>query len=325
MHISVIICTWNRCRLLRRTLESVCALTIPTNHLWEVIVVNNNCTDATDAVLAEFATRLPLRRVFEPGLGVSRARNTAAKAAAGDLLLYTDDDVRLAPHWLSAYAEAAEMWPNAWYFGGPITPWFASRPPLWARAPYGFVDGMLVQLDLGPLSRGFQTEEYPFGPNMAFRRGVFERAWFIEYVGRKGTEQIRDSEISLVHKLKQLGLPGMWVPRAQVEHFVPQSRATLKYLWSYCFGKGRAAVRLYSRPNDLSHECPSPALRAQLSPAFRDGIRLLSQSGKGVAKLLLGREDWVGNWIFVAYQCGQIYEARCAASPAPATERENFR
>src|SRR5207253_11169792 len=100
MHATVAICTWNRSQLLRQTLDQFLDLAIPAGMTWELLVVNNNSTDDTDVVLAEFESRLPLRRLFEREPGLSHARNAALAAATGDYILFTDDDVLIAQSWL---------------------------------------------------------------------------------------------------------------------------------------------------------------------------------------------------------------------------------
>ncbi|MBI4324420.1 MAG: glycosyltransferase [Chloroflexi bacterium] len=65
----------------------------------EVIVVDNNSTDAT----AELARREGAEVVFEPVNQISRARNAGGKVAGGDWLLFIDAD-----SWLSA-ATLADM------------------------------------------------------------------------------------------------------------------------------------------------------------------------------------------------------------------------
>ena len=50
MDISVILCTFNRCRLLPAALESVAASKMPSGIGWEVLVVDNNSTDQTREV-----------------------------------------------------------------------------------------------------------------------------------------------------------------------------------------------------------------------------------------------------------------------------------
>jgi hypothetical protein len=42
--VSLVICTYNRCELLRQTLESIARLRPPAGLKWEVLVVDNNCS-----------------------------------------------------------------------------------------------------------------------------------------------------------------------------------------------------------------------------------------------------------------------------------------
>src|SRR5215467_3645713 len=53
MDVTVAICTWNRAELLRQTLEQFTNITSPSGQTWELLVANNNCTDATDDVLVD--------------------------------------------------------------------------------------------------------------------------------------------------------------------------------------------------------------------------------------------------------------------------------
>jgi glycosyltransferase involved in cell wall biosynthesis len=108
-------------------------LRIPANVDWELLVVNNNCTDDTDAVIARHQDALPLRRLFEPEQGLSNARNSAVAVAKGDYILWTDDDVLVSSNWLVEYANAFRSWPDAAFFGGPIEPWFSTEPPAWLK------------------------------------------------------------------------------------------------------------------------------------------------------------------------------------------------
>src|SRR5437899_2703201 len=103
MRVTVVICTWNRARLLDRTLTAMRRLRIPEATQWELLVVNNNCTDDTDEVIEKHLTHLPIRRLVEPEQGHSNARNRALTVATGDLILWTDDDVEVDPEWLLAY------------------------------------------------------------------------------------------------------------------------------------------------------------------------------------------------------------------------------
>ncbi len=79
--LSVIICTWNRCVSLRETLESFKRMTVPPDVSWELIVVDNNSTDATAQTIDDFKEHLPIVQVFESNPGKSYALNTAVKMA----------------------------------------------------------------------------------------------------------------------------------------------------------------------------------------------------------------------------------------------------
>ena len=134
--ISLSICTYNRSDSLRETLDSVCSLN-NRERLTEVLIVDNNSTDATAAIVASYASKLPIRRVVETAQGLSYARNRALKEFKGEILLFTDDDVCLDVDWLSGFFKAAGQFSNAQYFGGRIIPKWEDQPPrrwFWHRS-----------------------------------------------------------------------------------------------------------------------------------------------------------------------------------------------
>lgn len=92
MDVTLVVCTRNRAESLRRTLEAV--ERIESAHAWELVVVENACTDRTPDVVSSFAERtsISVRRAVEPEPGLSRARNTGCRAAQGDIIAFTDDD-----------------------------------------------------------------------------------------------------------------------------------------------------------------------------------------------------------------------------------------
>jgi glycosyltransferase involved in cell wall biosynthesis len=97
--VSAIIPARNEEASIARAVESV-AMQI---EVWEVIVVNDQSTDRTGAILAELAKRIPKLRVIEAGplpagwVGKNHAVSIGAAAAQGDWLLFTDADTHHYP------------------------------------------------------------------------------------------------------------------------------------------------------------------------------------------------------------------------------------
>src|SRR6266576_376499 len=106
MRISLVICTYNRAFSLGRTLESLRQMSVPRDLEWELIVVDNNSTDNTRAVVQKFARTagLTISYFFEAKQGLCHARNAGVANANGEVIAFTDDDVRVAPQWIRELA-----------------------------------------------------------------------------------------------------------------------------------------------------------------------------------------------------------------------------
>jgi glucosyl-dolichyl phosphate glucuronosyltransferase len=296
MHITVVICTWNRAELLDQTLGAMHGLEVPAGVDWELLVVNNNCTDHTDAVIARHTDHLPLRRLFEPTPGKSHACNLAIAEATGELILWTDDDVLVDPSWLAAYAAAARRYPDAGFFGGKITPWFEGSPPRWLREHWGMVENAFAVRDLGNEPLQFNSRVVPYGANFAVRTAVQRLYPFDTDLGPRPGSALRMEEIALVRRMIADGLTGWWVPRAQVRHFIPRSRQSTRYLLDYGRGYGEylaltggrvEGVHWFGKPRWMWRELVETGVRYHLrrlwaSPQtwLRDLMTYAEQRGK---------------------------------------------
>jgi glycosyltransferase involved in cell wall biosynthesis len=95
MHVSVVIPTFNRSALLRRTVPAL--MNQKTDGFtYEVIFVSNGSSDDTGVVLDEMVAQNPekLRYFYiDPTGGPSAPRNFGIRAATGDVVIILDDDV----------------------------------------------------------------------------------------------------------------------------------------------------------------------------------------------------------------------------------------
>jgi glycosyltransferase involved in cell wall biosynthesis len=126
--LTIAICTWNRAELLDHTLTSLSEQRVDPAVPFEVLIVDNNSTDDTEAVAHSAGRRLPLRYVRETTQGLSHARNRALDESRTDLVLFTDDDVLVEAGWTSEFSRASQSFPDAAVLGGPIEPIFPPPP-----------------------------------------------------------------------------------------------------------------------------------------------------------------------------------------------------
>ncbi len=100
MRFSVVIPTYRR---RERVLRHVEALAEQTWKDFEVVVVDDGSGDGTAAALRGLETPFPLTVVEQENQGAAQARNVGARAAAGELLLFLDDDMEADPALLAEH------------------------------------------------------------------------------------------------------------------------------------------------------------------------------------------------------------------------------
>jgi hypothetical protein len=104
--ISVIVPVYNRARLVRECLKSLCAQQYPD---FEVIAVDDGSTDGTADAVREFPVKLV---TLEGNAGAARARNAGARSASGTWLAFTDSDCCAPPGWLGMLASRMDENPG---------------------------------------------------------------------------------------------------------------------------------------------------------------------------------------------------------------------
>ena len=158
--VSVVVCAYNAADTLEDCLGSLSRLDYPA---FEVVVVNDGSRDDTGAMAHRHAAADARFRVIDtPNQGLSAARNVGLAAADGEIVAYTDADVRVDPDWLAFLVQPLRGAPEVVASGGPNVvpaddPWMAQCV---ARAPGGPTHVLLDD----------RAAEHVPGCNMAFRR-----------------------------------------------------------------------------------------------------------------------------------------------------------
>lgn len=254
MIFSVVIATYNRAGDLRQTLASLAGLR-PAGE-WEVIVVDNNSSDDTRAVVEGAAPSFPapLRYVFEREQGRSPALNAGIRLAQGDIIVTTDDDVRVEADWLDRAGEGLERL-GCDYVGGRVLPIWGAPRPAWLPNRGGKHWAVIALLDYGdrPIEFGARV---PLGVNMAFRREAFERAGMLDpHTGRKAGTLLGQEVREWCIRARAAGVRGFYVPEMVVQHIIPASRLNKKYFRRWFYWRGISRAMLYARAG-LDMEAP---------------------------------------------------------------------
>jgi len=238
---TVIISTHNRAEILQQTLQRL-ALQEPNGVTWEVIVVDNGCTDNTQGILGECGPSLPLVSLKEPELGKNRAINRALAVARGDLLIFTDDDVLTEPDWVAAYVDAAKRWADDSVFCGPVIPKFPEKTSDWIKDesfPYASI--AFAALDYSDVE---EESSLAFGPNLAIRSQTLENMAYNENIGPQGKNYAMGSEAELLRRLESKGERFIYIPSTRVQHVIRPEQITTPWLLGRAYRFGRGHVRL---------------------------------------------------------------------------------
>lgn len=127
--VTVIIPTYNRAEILRKTLEGY-AKQNGNHRILEIIVVDDGSNDHTREVVAEASfSQVPLRYCYQHNAGLAAARNHAIREAKGDLLLFGDDDIIPSPSLTAKHVRCHEINPAEEVGILGYVPWLPDRKP----------------------------------------------------------------------------------------------------------------------------------------------------------------------------------------------------
>ena len=244
MLVSAVVCTHNLDNY-QNLVEAVDSLLEQTHREIEVVIVVDGNEELRDKVVADYQGRDAVTTILlSKSVGVSGARNAGIRVARGDVVAFIDDDAVADRRWienlLGTYWEY-----DAVAVGGKVLPvWLGRRPDYLPEELYWLV---------GTTHDGFADEKVAevrntFGPNMSFKRKVFEKAGvFNESLGfaEKGTSYIQAEEAEFALRMKQtLGKGVIYDPDAIVYHKVPQSKLGVRTLLRRAFYQGYSKALL---------------------------------------------------------------------------------
>jgi GT2 family glycosyltransferase len=221
MSVSVVVCTMDRPEALARCLGALRECTPPPA---QVVVVDQGSRAAE-------LEGVEVVRMTERG--VSRGRNLGARAAAHELLAFTDDDCVPAPDWIGALLRGFEDGVDG--VTGRVLPLpgeggvaVSSRTSTARRTFSG---------------RGQTPWDIGTGGNLSLRRSAFEAVGGFDETLGPGTPAHAAEDVDLLYRLANAGSMLRYEPDAVVFHERKSRRSRVGGRYGYGFGLGAFLAR----------------------------------------------------------------------------------
>lgn len=221
------LCTYNRAALLERVLDACCEQTI-ADDAYEIVLVNDGSTDDTPRVIerARLRASCAFTVVNQANAGLSKARNAGIARAAGERIIFIDDDVLPLPNFVAEHLRAQERHRGAIVRGGAVEVDDPDDlpPPVWSIRNY--------------------SGNYFWTTNVSVPLGTIrDIGGFDESFSEYGWEDI---DVGL--RLRQAGVRAIFHPQALVYHVKPRPRVEgVEKMLRQARAQARTAVRLVRR------------------------------------------------------------------------------
>lgn len=250
MNCSIIICTYNGREKLETTLQSI--LNQETDFLWELILIDNNCTDDTfdfaKTYLNGSGLDFRIEKFKKPGkmyafwFGLSLAKY--------EIILDCDDDNELSSNYLDEGLKTFKLFPKVGALGGcgvlpkqEIPTWFSQFSKSYALGPQGN--------HLVPLA----SFAHLYGAGCFYRKFILDELkekGFISLLScRKGEELSSGGDVEFCHAIQLSGFDLMYSENLVFIHHIESKRLNFEYYLKLKIGISSSFPILYSYRLDL--------------------------------------------------------------------------
>ncbi|NQT02512.1 MAG: glycosyltransferase family 2 protein [Planctomycetes bacterium] len=234
--ITAVICTRDRAHFLDKCIKSLLEQSLDREK-YEILVIDNGSTDTTGDIIKCFADEAVIRSVYEPVIGLSRARNTGWQNAKGQYVGYIDDDAVAEEGWLESALWCFEnLSPMPDWVGGPINLDWESTSPDWINQELSVSLGKVYW---GDERSRLRNDQRLGGGNSFFPKSrLKELDGFDERLGRKGKTFLSNEETHIQRRIEAQGGSLYYHPGVCIRHFVPTERITPQWFYKRYYWGG---------------------------------------------------------------------------------------
>lgn len=297
--ISFAVCTYNRCERLPSLINSM--LSQKCSLLYEVLVINNNSSDNTLAVLDKLSKQYVgrIRVVTESKQGIAYARNRAiSEALESDYMVFIDDDEIPQAGLLASAIKVLES-EKADCVGGRIVVDFAGHErPLWLTDD---LLGFLAEVDYGDLEFQIVDNTTPvWTANVAYNMQMFKKFPDLRFdirFNREGNGIGGGEDAIMFRDMMKYNLQIHYCPDMVTHHFVEDWRLKRRYFLK---------LHLIAGIRYGQHQMNTDKDSKSGFPLFL--FRLASkQFGKTVVALLKREPNYIRQAMNFTHSVGTIY------------------
>ena len=298
LEFSIIICTYNRAKILAQCLTSLAEQSFPKDS-YEVIIVNNNSTDNTGEVAQSYADIWPFfKYTTENDRWLSNARNTGSKLANGDFLIFLDDDVIVPP----AYLDRVYFVKNNFGFkcwGGIDIPHYETVKPLWVKDSY-----LQFRLPYPSFQQvNAKKKECVTGFSFIIQKNLlFEMGGFDPRVGMKGDVVGYGEETFLQHRLHEQAIPIGYDPELKLYHHMLPHKLKLKWYFDAADALGKSQAVFKREVTGL------PLYLLIIKTIFEIFVVTLVDLFKSTFKFVFLKDYYWQNWLIDSFK--KIYKRK---------------
>lgn len=258
MKVSVLICSRNRKDLLRRAVQALWQQACPMDD-FEIIAVDDGSEDGTSEMVSGLIAESPcsMKLITQPyRQGLASGRNRAIREAAGEYIIFIDDDIIADKNFIAEHIRFHEKYPKSVVKG-----WVNHTPDLERKVP---------KFNRADISTAFfWTSNVSVSRQALLDVGLFDED-FKEY----GWE---DLELGL--RLKEYGLTSRYNKKALVFHYKGHwKKGDISRMIAQSQAKARTAIIFIEK---------NPSMRVKMATAlypFRIWLnRMLNRKDKGIA------------------------------------------
>jgi glycosyltransferase involved in cell wall biosynthesis len=242
--VSVVICCYNSAQVIVPTIQALARQEVPRHIGYEVILVDNNCSDNTvDLAKSNWNNQdYSLRIIKEGKPGLIYARKTGVSEARYDLLLFVDDDNILNPDWVKTLYRLYKKMPRVGFIGGYNEPLVSGEKPAWFDRYQGIYACGPRDEKSGLNPRGI------FGAGLSFRTEAIKSVLFSPLppflTGVTGNTLLRGEDAEMALRCRLLGWDSYYDESLKLQHHLLPRRLTWGYVCRAQKGDGSARVIL---------------------------------------------------------------------------------